>query len=221
MKNQAVIFDLDNTLLDRKSSLQTFANKLFDKYIDKGFSKEQLFQELLEADGDGYRGKEEVYAELLYKLPWENTPSYEEFIDFWNIEFPNSSELMGGALEVLGQFKSHGYKLGIITNGKSKVQNRKIDSVHIRDYFDSILISEEVGCKKPNKEIFDLSIKELKVDPTKSFFIGDHPLNDVFGAANAGINAIWLEGCSDWDDSIQIKKYQVVKKLEDILCIIP
>jgi putative hydrolase of the HAD superfamily len=215
--NKAVIFDLDNTLLDRKKSLKTFSKKLLHDYVENDFSEEQMYTDILEADGDGYRNKEDIHQILLAKLPWKLSLTFAQFRDIWDTEFPRSSELMAGALEVLEFLTQKGYKVALITNGKSNVQNAKIDSAQIRKYFEVIHISNELGFKKPGKEIFQLTTEKLGVKPEDAFYIGDHPINDVFGAANAGLNAIWLSGFFDWDSTLKVERFITISLLIELI----
>ncbi|PWW26645.1 HAD superfamily hydrolase (TIGR01509 family)/HAD superfamily hydrolase (TIGR01549 family) [Cytobacillus oceanisediminis] len=66
-----------------------------------------------------------------------------------------------------------------------------ITALGIEEYFESILISEWEGLKKPDPEIFKRSIEQLKVSPSESIFIGDHPENDVKAARKVGMKGIW------------------------------
>lgn len=57
---------------------------------------------------------------------------------------------------------------------------------------DIILVSEQEGIKKPQAEIFIRALERLYVRPKESVYVGDHLENDVIGARNAGLNAIWI-----------------------------
>ncbi|GGD80649.1 HAD family hydrolase [Paenibacillus nasutitermitis] len=217
IKDQAVIFDLDNTLLDRKKSLQTFSEKLHKRYIQPEYSEQQVFNRLSKADGDGYRSKQDLYNDLIKSLPWKTPLSFLEFRSFWDSEFPNSSELMEGAVHLLDYLKGEGYKLALITNGNQKIQYSKISSAKIGDFFDIIHISEEIGLKKPDKAIFELTLKVLKIDPCNAYYVGDHPRNDVYGAINAGLHAIWLEGYVVWDETLAVGQFKTIRKLDEII----
>jgi HAD superfamily hydrolase (TIGR01549 family) len=104
-------------------------------------------------------------------------------IEYWFSEVFKCSILMNGAAEVLDCLKAQGIKLGVITNGSIHEQNAKIDAVGIRHYFDTIIISDEVGFKKPDPQIFRLALKNLNTTAEKSWFIDDHPTNDIKAAA--------------------------------------
>jgi len=216
MKYQAVIFDLDNTLLDREKSIFNLSKKLHKKYVQPQYSQQQVFLNLITADGDGYQNRKDRYEHLLKVLPWSTTPSFGEYEEFWDSEFPKSSELMSGAIELLEFLQKLDYKLAIITNGKTSVQYCKIESTKIKKYFDVIHISDEVECKKPDKEIFYLTLKKLEINANQAIYVGDHPTNDIYGSINAGLQAIWIEGYCLWDETLQISGFHTIKKLEEV-----
>ncbi len=101
-----------------------------------------------------------------------------------HVVFPESR----GALELLrGRVK-----LGLLTNGAPDIQREKIDKSGLAGFFDSILVSGEVGFGKPLAEIFRLAIDQLGADEASAVMIGDSLKRDVAGAANAGIRSIWV-----------------------------
>lgn len=70
----------------------------------------------------------------------------------------------------------------MITNGFTDFQWMNIKVLGIDHYFDTILVSEQEGIKKPHKDIFLRALKALDVSAEESVYIGDHPGNDVLGA---------------------------------------
>ncbi|MFD1737454.1 HAD family hydrolase [Bacillus salitolerans] len=215
---KAIIFDLDNTLMNRNEAFNKFAYKLIDKYIYFSIENERkkVHEILRIADRDGYRSKEEIFQELSTILPWKYRPSIDEFISFWFSEFPKFSVPMENALEVIKEFKRRNIKLGIITNGSIQTQHSKIDCLGIRKYFDDIIVSDEVKIHKPNTNIFKISLERLEVLPQEACYIGDHPINDIKGATEAGMKAIWLKGFREWDDSL-VEPEMAIDNLKELL----
>jgi len=213
---EAVIFDLDNTLVNRKLAFRGFTEKLIDKYlvVNSSAEREGLISYIREADRDGYRSKKELYAELLEKLEWKKETSVDELLDFWHSEFYKYTTLMEDAIEVIQFIKENQIRLGIITNGSVHSQNAKIDQVGIRKFFDAIVISDAVNVKKPDKKIFEYTLQQLNVRAERSYYIGDHPINDIIGAEDAGLNAIWLEGFRVWEDSLPGPRKKISKLVE-------
>ena len=94
--------------------------------------------------------------------------------------------------EVLTTLKSNGFRIGVVTNGEDYGQNRKVDYLGLRNYVDSIVISGAVGCKKPDPAIFDHACRELEVEASQCWFVGDHPMKDVVAARQVGMRAVWI-----------------------------
>ena len=218
MDIHAVIFDLDNTLLNRKLAFEDFSNRLVDKFIVALTPSErnEILQYIIEADKDGYRSKKELYQDLLDHLKWKQETTLKELLDYWFSEFYKCSVLMNGATDVIQSLRSQGLKLGLITNGSVHSQNSKIDYVGIRDLFDVIVISDEIQVKKPDKRIFEITLDRLGVNPESSFYIGDHPHNDIKGASEAGLRTIWLEGFREWDVEGVLPHYRISELMEMI-----
>lgn len=84
------------------------------------------------------------------------------------------------------------YRLGIITNGSSDHQREKIEQTKIAEFFETVIISEEVGLGKPDPRIFNVALERFAVDSRKTVLIGDTIENDIHGARNAGIRGIWI-----------------------------
>lgn len=78
-------------------------------------------------------------------------------------------------------------KLGVLTNGVSDWQRQKIERFNLTEYFDSTVVSYDVGIHKPEKDIFEYA--EASVPATEFEMIGDSKEHDVDGALNAGWNA--------------------------------
>jgi putative hydrolase of the HAD superfamily len=96
--------------------------------------------------------------------------------------------------------KQQDYLLGIITNGRGQFQARAIEGLGIRDYFDTVLISEVEQVRKPQVEIFQRAMKQLSVSACDSVFVGDHPQADIAGAKGAMMKTIWKRN-SSWSEA--------------------
>jgi putative hydrolase of the HAD superfamily len=99
---------------------------------------------------------------------------------------------MKNAKKALELLKSHGIKIGLISNtGKTPGMALRLmlKSIELYQYFDDTLFSDEVGFLKPNKHIFDIAIDRLAVERKETIFIGDLKASDYDGAIAAGLNA--------------------------------
>jgi 2-haloacid dehalogenase len=83
--------------------------------------------------------------------------------------------------------------LAIITNGLKDVQNYRIKKSVIGEYFEDIVISEEVKVAKPNSKIFEHALNNLKhTDKSKVLMVGDSLTSDIQGGINFGIDTCWF-----------------------------
>jgi putative hydrolase of the HAD superfamily len=221
MRYKAIVFDLDNTLMNRKKTLEAFSRQFIDRYFPETTDPERdkIMEMIRIADRDGYVDKKELFQELLEILPWETKPELDELLSYWFGRFPECAEPMSGLYQILDELKKRQVKLGLITNGLISVQNTKIDRLNIRHYFDVIIISDELKIIKPDIRIFQHALQRLEVAPCDAIYVGDHPGNDVDGARNAGMCSVWLEGFMDWIPAVDEAEHKI-NQLEEILLLL-
>jgi putative hydrolase of the HAD superfamily len=186
------IFDLDGTLLDRDSSLKSFIVDQYERISALQIMDKDVFvYKFIELDKRGYVWKDKVYQQIIQEfnlsLAWE-----ELLADYINgfqrhcIGFPN-------LLETLQYLKKNHMKLGMITNGFGEFQTNNIKALGIADIFDTILVSEIEGLRKPDPEIFKRALHKLGLKPEEGVYVGDHPVNDVLASRRIGMKGIWKE----------------------------
>jgi putative hydrolase of the HAD superfamily len=199
---RAVLFDLDETLSDRHLSLARFAHAFRDEFASDldDVGVEVVRHTLQQADGGGYRSRNEVFADLLEALPWRVRRSIDDLGIHWQAVFPRCAVPMAGLDRVLDTLDSWGMRMGIISNGGAVVQNLKVDALHLRPRMDTILVSEAIGIEKPDPLIFRRAVEDLGIGPSDAVYVGDHPIIDVLGAAAAGLQSIWLRRSIPWPD---------------------
>jgi putative hydrolase of the HAD superfamily len=98
---------------------------------------------------------------------------------------------MPWAKEVLEQLKTKGYSISIVTNGFKEVQYKKLSMSGIIGYFDSIIISEEQGVRKPSPLIFRRAMESINGKKDETLMIGDDFTNDIEGAMIFGIDQFY------------------------------
>ncbi|MEP7169611.1 MAG: HAD-IA family hydrolase [Bacteroidota bacterium] len=84
------------------------------------------------------------------------------------------------------------YELHLITNGFEQVQFAKLTASGLTGYFKEIIISENTGYKKPDKEIFLHALQVSSAKKNESIMIGDDLEADIKGAINAGLDVIYF-----------------------------
>lgn len=206
-----ILFDLDDTIHDRNRSLCKFVDHFILRYFDAPDNDSKLIIKdvFFEIDNKGYKSREEMFKELQGRIPWKYKPDLEELIDFWNVEFPRCAEPMPNIYNVLDYFIDKNIKMGIVTNGNSDFQNTKIDKLNFRKYMKTIIISEEVGIRKPDTEIFHLALSKINSNKETTLFVGDNPLIDIKGAIDSGLVSVWLSHKQVWNIKNYIPQYTI------------
>ena len=202
---QAILFDLDNTLTHREKSIESYANSLLREYTDQLFEHDlqKIIQIIHRIDHGGYPLKEHlthpsigasVAFALIQELEWKTVPDFELLTEFWFARFGEHAVEMEGAKALLHALKNKKYKLAVVSNGGHKTRLNILNGLGLAEYFDEIISSELIGVSKPNAEIFLETQKRLGIPAQHCLFVGDHPINDIQGALNAGMNAVLIEG---------------------------
>ncbi|WP_018883242.1 HAD family hydrolase [Paenibacillus massiliensis] len=219
-----VLFDLDNTLANRRHAFDSFTRQFIEDFLatsDIGTSSMDNEAALMEtiriADRNGYRSKRELFQELLCTLPFKDERvTVRHLLEYWYSEFAGHTTMMQGAEELLHDLRAQGFRLGLITNGSVAVQNRKLDQLQLRAYFETVIVSQAVRLDKPDRRIFELALQRMKVSPQETWYVGDHPVNDVQGASRAGLRTVWLEGFEEWPDEVIECPQHTIRQLSEL-----
>ena len=193
MNPKAVLFDLDDTLHDRRASVDAFALALHAQLEPwlRDVNLEQFRQTLHRVDHGGYVPRELFMARLLESFGAQSGFDALELAEFWRTSFAAYAQPMRGAHQILDHLRDCGIKTGIVSNGTVRLQQAKIGKLELR--VDAVVISEQIGVKKPAPEPFLECLRQLEVLASEAWFVGDHALNDIEGANAVGMRAFWLE----------------------------
>lgn len=213
---RAVLFDLDNTLMDRNGALLHYIALFAEHFAPQidGMTQAQVETIFVEADGGGYTPKPVALEKVRQSLRWKRRPSLDEIQVHYHEAYPNCALEMPGAKKTLSTFRERGLKTGIITNGTTRTQNIKIDLLGFRSLIDMAIVSETVGVKKPDARIFAQALAGIQSAANEAIFVGDHPQNDVLGAHAAGMHAVWMRGYHPWPEGESEPQWQVDRLTE-------
>jgi putative hydrolase of the HAD superfamily len=96
--------------------------------------------------------------------------------------------------EVLLYLKEKGYRLSVVSNFDHAPTVRELlGGFGIADFFEHIVISEEVGWRKPHRKIFEFALAALGENASDVLFIGDNPEADIMGSSDCGIDSVWVK----------------------------
>ncbi|MBE1442467.1 HAD family hydrolase [Paenibacillus sp. OAS669] len=198
-----IFFDLDGTLLDFKAAEfmgvrgfhQQFGERLklqdvpcesfyeeWCRVAVKHYSR-YLKGELTFGQQQAERMKELVKGEISDK-------EASAFFDTYIYHFEQHWKPYDDVLPCLQ--KLSGYRLGVITNGDSCQQRMKLERMGLKDYFDVVVASGDIGVSKPDAAIFTYACQCAGEDVMKATYVGDDVRTDIVPCEKLGIYGIWL-----------------------------
>lgn len=189
---KCILFDLDGTLFDRDSAVRELVTSQYKRFSEAlaTVPEDVYVDRVLALDAHGYADKVDVYQRALGELGLPATLGNVLVGDFW-AAYHRQTRPFPDACSVLSELRSHGLKLGIITNGSVAVQEPVIARHGFAALMDVILISERECTWKPDPEIFRRALRSLDTRADEAWFVGDNPESDIRGAAAAGLTAVW------------------------------
>ena len=182
MKNtfDAVIFDLDGTLID---SMWAW-DKIDEMYLGQFGVQAHEFSE---ADIEGMSFTETAqYMKKRFKIE-DDVEKIKADLNKMALEFYKSQvPLKKGVLEFLDYLEAQGIKMGIATSNSRELVDVVLEAHHIRDKFKAICTSCEVEKGKPYPYVYEKAAKDLDVEPGRCLAFEDVP-NGVLAAKRAGM----------------------------------
>jgi len=203
---KAIGFDLFNTLIHVEPNTLKEANKRLISSLrqsafvleDEPFQKAHLeaalrFIEQCKRDGRETHNRFWISAalqELGYPVPPDDD-RIARAVDAYFSAFFDSCRLIPGSVEMLETLKGS-YRLGLLSNfTHAPAAKEIIDLIGLAPHFEAILISGELGYRKPHPFVFHRLVEELRVDKAETLYVGDDPEPDIHGALQAGLQPVW------------------------------
>lgn len=187
--------------------------------IDESECAEYRIQELLRQPNAPNR---ETLEHRMLELAAQNRLPYKDAAKEFGLEtikWPKHLEKMYEGVPELLEKLVDKYHLGIIANQSMGTEQRLV-KYGIRQYFDVIMSSAEVGMSKPDLEIFRTALDKAKCLPADAYMIGDRLDNDIEPAARIGMHTMWVkQGSFAYGnlDLIQHQPEHIVDSIMDIL----
>ena len=187
---KAIIFDLDQTLIDRTKTVRKYLNGQYDRFATElSCSQDAFTTSVMRTQKNGYADKLTAYEESMEELG--QSVEAEVLLTDFKATYGLDGELYPNIKEMLAKV-SERYVLGMVTNGRTNTQNAKIDSAGIREFFKVIKVSETEGVSKPNEEIYLRCLADLGLSAEECVFVGDHPVSDIAGPKSLGMKTVWI-----------------------------
>ena len=189
---KAVIFDLDNTLIDfmhmKNQAVEAAINgmiesgleipyeeakrKIFEIYDKEGYEYQEVLNEFIISD----------HKNINYKILAAGIVSYRKAKEESLIAYPNVNK-------TLIELSKLGLKLGLITDAHSREAWTRLYSVNLHHMFDKVLTYSDTKQYKPSKIPFQKILKHFKIEPQEAIMIGDWPERDIDGANSVGMRS--------------------------------
>lgn len=174
MTSKWIFFDVGSTLVDET---EAYDHRVHDMIAGTNITFEEFDGVRIALAKQGFDGNSAAVKYFgLTKTPWHSED-----------EVPYSD-----AQSTLAALRQNGYKLGIIANQNPGTANR-LTHWGLRQYFDVIAASAELGCAKPDKEIFEKALQLAECTPEESIMVGDRLDNDIIPAKMIGMRTVWIK----------------------------
>lgn len=184
---RVVIFDLDDTLYSEKEYVRSGFNAIANEFPQIANISEKLWK-VFENNGkaiDEVLKEENIYSE-------ENK---NKCLNIYRNHKPDI-HLYDGVREMLENIKQHNVKLGIITDGRPEGQRAKIEALNIKDLFDEIIITDELGgieFRKPNKTAFVKMHELMNIPYEQMLYVGDNINKDFIAPEALEMKSVWFK----------------------------
>lgn len=223
MKYEIILFDVDDTLFDFGKSEKSALHKTFLKFgLPTGLADyEDEYHEISKVLwGDLEQGLITITKLGIERfkrlfLSHELEINAERFSYAYLQYLGKETHHVQGAVELCNNLSD--YRLAIITNGFTDVQTSRIECSPLHNNFEHIIISEEVGFQKPEREIFDYAFSTLQIkDKAKVLIVGDSLTSDIRGGMNYGIDTCWFNPNLK-ENNTEIEPTYEIHELKDLL----
>ena len=235
MKYKDLFIDFDDTLYDTHGNAEIALSETFDLYhLERYFADPQVFYDAYwraNIDLWGRYSKGEITRDYLiverFRRPLSDgkginvTEAFclemsDRFLDFCS----SKPGVIEGAHELMDYLKGKGYRMHMTSNGFHEVQYKKLAACGLRNYFDTIILSEDAGVNKPAPAYFDYALRQSGASRESTLMIGDNLQTDILGALNAGIDTLLFNRWNVETNEVEPTPTFVVPTLRDIMHIL-
>ena len=218
---QGVLFDLDNTLIDREAAFFRFATCFYEERLRNvtSMTQDDAVAKMVLWDYDGYADRAEMFAKWAEEWP-EAGLDPEQLVPWYRLEMKQHVEPDSEINGLLAELNEHRVPWGIVTNGSTTGQHVACKAACLDQLAPFIIVSEAAGYKKPDPRIFSDALEMTGLtSPEQVMFVGDNPRADIDGAKRFGMKAAWVRRGRDFPDDLQPPDYVVdhVAELQDVV----
>lgn len=180
---EAVVFDLDGTLLDTLEDLKDAVNAALVHY----HLPQRTLEEVREFVGNGIR-------KLMIRAvaDGENHPEFEQifafFQEYYRQHCNDKTRPYDGIPELMRELQARGIKMAIVSN-KFEAGVKALNDRFFAEYISLAIGEGEAGKRKPDPEALNLALQQLGVEKEHAMYVGDSEV-DILTARNAGVRCV-------------------------------
>lgn len=198
---KGIVFDLDDTLYPqisyKRSGFNVVAQWLASRHNLNPSAILSELEDILDLYGPSYPYMFDRLAER-FTLGASFVPEMVRIF----IEHEPRIRCYDGVIPMLTRLKNK-YRLGILTDGRLTVQQKKIDALGLTDRADEILCSDLVGLEKPATELFQWFEDAFRLNGENLMYVGDNPQKDFYGANCRGWRTVMVNTGQPLSSSIR------------------
>lgn len=226
MSNQifrAALFDMDDTLIDRRSAYDDVYRVLYDQHsaINGSTSWEDALDFFWSLSPDNATEPRDAFRAIQEK--WDGvTGDPDSHYNFYFSNMVKFMEVLPGAAEFIDWMNGESVNWGIVTNG-DQFQHQKAETTGIDKKAPFVLASKLFGVNKPAPEVFMEAVRLLGIDGIQTeeiLFVGDNPYTDIIGAHGVGMKTAWVRmGRDKYPDDAPTPDFVIdhVEELKSVL----
>ena len=225
---RAIIFDLDNTLLDFVKMKQFAVKASIRALNEAGLNVDEE---------SGYKDVMELYM----TTGWENQLVFDDYLKQTTGEVSNKILAAGvvayrrareatllvypNVNKTLIELLKAQIRLAVVSDAPSREAWMRLYYLNLHHVFDPVLTFDDTGARKPSPKPFKLALDRMNVGPDEALMIGDWPDRDVVGAKQIGMKTIFArygdtfgtnDSGADWDVNDIYEVVGIIKELNNV-----
>lgn len=193
---KAIIFDLDNTLVDfmkmKRMAIEAAIYSMIDSGLNLTFDEaHKIIDEIYKEQGIEYQKVFDQFLQKIFnkidnKILAAGIVAYRKAREAALTPYPR-------VFLTLNKLLKMGLKLGILTDAPAREAWLRLAYLNLHNLFDAVVTFDDTGIRKPEPEPFLEILKRLEVKPSESLMVGDWAERDIVGAAKLGMKTAFAK----------------------------